>query len=342
MRRFRDGATEFDLTRLTDPSKASAILPAPPLRAVSSRNNFLLYCSDRSGSMQAWRMDLKSGENRQWTEAESLNPRAVSLTRDEKSLVYLDGNQLVVLGSKPRVAYTNEPGWKFASGFTLSDDGTSVAVSEHRLLSSSPAAPAGRYRLRAIHLGRNAANTLFEADEPLRYIRFRPKQSAILYNHRGQLTLVNPDGRGSRRLNIADGEAGEALWSADGEAIHYLSIPRERGRLVQLREYLPDTNEDKLIGSTSQFSSFARNSDSTVFAGVSGSKAGPFLLLLVRSARRELTLAEHRASSPDRAVVTFSPDSQRLFWGTDREGKPAIYSMALERFVERTEMEESR
>jgi oligogalacturonide lyase len=78
-----------------------------------------------------------------------------------------------------------------------------------------------------------------------------------------------------------------------------------------------------------------------VFAGVSGSKASPYLLLLIRSAGRELTVAEHRASDASRANVVFSPNSQRLFYHTDREGKSAIYSVALDRFVERTEVSAS-
>jgi oligogalacturonide lyase len=70
---------------------------------------------------------------------------------------------------------------------------------------------------------------------------------------------------------------------------------------------------------------------------VGGSVAAPYVLLLLRAARRELTLAEHRASSGSRAVVVFSPDSQRILFQSDREGRSAVYSMALERFVEKTE-----
>jgi oligogalacturonide lyase len=127
-------------------------------------------------------------------------------------------------------------------------------------------------------------------------------------------------------------------WSADGRVAHYLvSSASERGRTVALREHQLDTGEDRLIGVTTQFVSFSRNADSSVFAGVSGSVAAPYVLLLLRAARRELTLAEHRASQGAKAVVIFSPDSQRILFQSDREGRSAIYSMALERFVEKTE-----
>ncbi len=71
--------------------------------------------------------------------------------------------------------------------------------------------------------------------------------------------------------------------------------------------------------------------------GASGSKASPHLLLLLRVTRRELTLAEHRATDPTRVAPIFSPSSQRVFFQSDRHGKPAIYTMSVEKFVAETE-----
>lgn len=328
LRWFRDPATEFELLRLTDTSK-SAILPPPPNRVVT-RGGGLIYCSDRSGSMQVWRMDVKnvkSGQSQQLTQAESLDPSAVTLLSGERKLVYVDGGNVVVLDRRPQTVYTVENGWTFAGNLSVSDDGSTAAFSESR---------SGRYRLRVVGLNRGGSvATLFEAGEPLRYCRLRPKRPGLLYNHNGELTLVNPDGRGSKRLNVAGGQAGFALWTTDGRAVLYLTVPAAR-ESVQLREHVPDTGEDKLIGNTTQFISFAANADASVFVGISGSKGAPYVLLLVRAGRREMTLAEHKASVADRATVAFSANSQRLFYSTDREGKPAIYSIGMEKFVEDT------
>jgi len=35
----------------------------------------------------------------------------------------------------------------------------------------------------------------------------------------------------------------------------------------------------------------------------------------------------------------FSPDSQRIYFESDREGKPALYCMHVEKLVEKTESE---
>ena len=49
------------------------------------------------------------------------------------------------------------------------------------------------------------------------------------------------------------------------------------------------------------------------------------------------TLAEHRASDPKMVAPVFSPNSQRVYFSSDQHGKPAIYTMSVERLVEETE-----
>lgn len=326
-RKFRDPATEFELLRLTDPAVSNCWLLRSPLRSISARSNSVIYCSDRTGSNQAFRLDLKSGESRQLTQAENLDPQTASLLPDDRTISYFDGQDLTFLEKKPRVVYSVDEGWQHTATYSLSDDGTQAALIESRN---------GRYRLRVIGIRSHSSRTLFEANAPVRTLRFRPKRQTLVYNHAGELWIVNPDGTGRNKLPT-QGDAGDMQWSADGRVLHYLSAPKEGRRSVQLRECEVDTGEDKLVGATTQFVAFARNADSSVFAGISGSKASPYVLLFVRAARRELTIAEHKASDPSRAVVLFSPNSQRIFYHTDRQGKSAIYAVALERFIEKTD-----
>jgi oligogalacturonide lyase len=119
-----------------------------------------------------------------------------------------------------------------------------------------------------------------------------------------------------------------------------LNFPSDPKQLNNLRESTPDTNDDRQIAATSQFISFGGNADSSVLVGASGSKASPYVLLLVRSAKRELTLCEHRASDPRLVSPMFSPNSQRIFFQSDKDGKLAIYSMVVDKLVEATEVED--
>jgi oligogalacturonide lyase len=152
------------------------------------------------------------------------------------------------------------------------------------------------------------------------------------------LWLANYDARQNYRLRVAEGAIGPALWSPDGRSVYYLSYPPDgTHKLHSLREFVPDSNEDTAIADTSQFVGIGRNADASVFAGASGSKASPYVLLLVRTVKRELTICEHRASDARMVSPVFSPNSQRVFFVSDRHGKPAIYSLAVEKLVEETE-----
>ena len=136
---------------------------------------------------------------------------------------------------------------------------------------------------------------------------------------------------------MAEGGVGPALWSPEGRSVYYLSYPEDPHKLHALREFVPDSNEDLGVANTSQFVGIGRNTDASVFVGASGSKASPYVLLLVRAVKRELTLCEHRATDPAIVSPVFAPNSQHVYFGSDRHGKRAIYSIAVEKLVEETE-----
>ena len=51
----------------------------------------------------------------------------------------------------------------------------------------------------------------------------------------------------------------------------------------------------------------------------------------------ELALAEHRSSNPAIVNPLFAPNSQFAVFGSDRHGKPAIYSIAMDKLVSETD-----
>jgi oligogalacturonide lyase len=151
---------------------------------------------------------------------------------------------------------------------------------------------------------------------------------------------VNSDGQQNHQLKTATGKLGTANWGPDGKTVLYLNYPEDSTQLHTIRELSPDTNSDKLVAKTSQFAAFGCNRDSSVFVGASANKSSPTVLILLRITRRELTLCEHKASQPEMTRPMFSPDSQRIYFQSDREGKPAIYCMHVDKLVEKTDGEE--
>jgi len=195
-------------------------------------------------------------------------------------------------------------------------------------------------RVRMISLAQGAARTVIEAPFAASHPQARPLRAQLLYRQSEEAVwLANLDGQQIRKLKLAPGRIAGAQWSNDGKTLLYLSLPEDKTQLNSIREHTPDTNTDKLVAKTSQFASFGFNRDSSVFVGASANRASPAVLLLLRMTRRELTICEHKASDASMVAPRFSPDSQRVFFQSDRDGKPAIYSMHVERLVERTELE---
>jgi hypothetical protein len=329
--RYVDPATEFTVLRLTDPQFTSS-LPAIGNRGVTARQ--LLYASDLDGKWQAYRMDLKSKESRQLTDAENLDASSIGLLANERGFWHFDGPNLVETSFptlKPRVVYKVPEGFDKLPGACYSDDGKYAAFVEKS---------ASGYRLRLLHTQGTAA-TLIESSEELIDPLLRPRDTSLMYRSRGELWSIRFNGKENRRLPLAEGETLQAQWTADGHAIEYLSRPSDPRKLTALREWAPGAapgrGEDAKIADTSQFVRFHANADASVYVGASGSKASPYLLLLIRSARRELAMAEHRASNPALVAPVFAPNSQFVVFVSDRHGKPAIYWIAVDKLVSETD-----
>ncbi len=330
-RRYPDPATEIDVLRLTDPVYSS-VLPAYYNRASNRRSQFLFYSCNRTGSMQGFRLNLKSGETAQLTDIPALDSATLTLTPDEHSLCYFDGPSLrsmILAKMRDRVVYSVPEGWKRTAGASVTGDSAFALFAESRN---------GQSRLRLIGLAKNSATTILETAGEITDAIARPGKTQVLYRQSdGSLWLVQFDGRDNRKLKLAEGGIGPAFWSLDGSSVLYLNFPPDKHQLNTIREYSPDENHDALVGKTSQFVHFGANSDASVFVGASRNAASPHLLLLLRGSRRELTLCEHRAANPSTVAPIFSPDSQHVFFQSDMHGKPAIYRVLVERFVERTE-----
>ena len=212
------------------------------------------------------------------------------------------------------------------TGMTLVADG-SVLFAESK---------DGISRILRVARAHGGAATVLEVPGAVELVMARPRHSQVLYRAGGELGLVNLDGTGRSSLKLEPGRTGEVVWTQSGATLLYLHIPEDPKELITLREHDPDEKSDKQLASTSQFESVSPNADSSVFVGASRSRASAYVLLLLRVTRRELTLCEHHASDPHMVLPIFSPDSQSVFFASDRHGKPALYRVHIEKFVEQT------
>jgi oligogalacturonide lyase len=326
-KRYVDPATEFMVWRLTEPVYSS-FLAAPWNRCIT-RRGLLLYASDRGGKMDVLRTDLKGGESVRLTDARQLDPRSVALTPNDRSFCYIDGRTLCMSplsGGRDREIYQADPGFDQIATFALDVEGANAYVIEQK---------EQRSRLRLVNLARGTAVTLLESPDEIGMPVPR-RGGGLAYRAGGALHVWSRPGT-ARQVPLPAGRAISAYWSADGTALLYLNVSEKPGELNSLREHVLASGEDKLIARTTQFIQFVPNVDQTVFAGASGSKASPHVLILVRSVRRELTVCEHRARDPRSLAIAFAPNSQRVVFQSDQHGNPALFMVAVERFVEETE-----
>lgn len=326
-KRYLDPATEFLVIRLTEPTYSS-YLTAPWNRAIT-RRGVLFYASDRAGKLDVFRMDVKGSESVRVTDAAALDPRSVALLPNDRSLCFIDGRSLRIGptgGGRDREVYRAEAPFERLAAFGLDTEGANAYVVE---------ANEQRRRLRLVNLSRGSVSNLIESPTEITMPLARPG-GGLVYRSGGALYVWARPGT-TRELALPAGRAISAFWAPDGASLIYLNVPDKPGELNSLRQHVIATGEDKLIAKTTQFIQFVPNADQSVFAGASGSKASPHVLILIRSVRRELTVCEHRARDPQSLGLAFAPNSQRVLFQSDQHGKPALFMVAVERFVEETE-----
>ena len=331
-KRYADPATELEVVRLTDPAFASG-MTAPHLRQFTRRSESLLYWSERyaadppgrtpglSARSQARGIAAahRSGRARSVRPCPSLPMNAAFFFSMARSL------HEAPLSTRATPRDPRGAG-RPPSGRVCGGDGRRdfFLGTRERKIANRERAP------------RQQARPIVETDQEVEELMARPRHAQILYRAGGQFWLVNSDGSGKRQLKTEPGQTGEALWIPSGRTLIYLHIPEDPKELITLREHAPDEGTDKLLAKTSQFISASPNADASVFTGASRSRASAYVLILLRVARRELTLCEHRASDPAMVQPVFSPDSQNVLFVSDRHGKPAIYQVRVSRFVEET------
>lgn len=332
IRRYLDPSTEVEVLALSDPSYPS-YLTHPYNRAVSSRANFLVYATAAAQGLRILRLDIKGGATRLLTSSAALEPKSLALSQDDRTLFFADGDRLLALptsGGKPRELFKASSPHCFRQGLSLSEDGSSIALIDNNRLELIPTSSSAR----------TAHRTLADLDSSASLPALSRSGLIFFRDARHSLHLVSTTNPAPPQRLPLDGHIGPALWNPDGRSILYLRLNQGPGIPNSLFEYSLDSTKESLVGKTSQFVSFHRNFDSSVFVGASGSKAQPYILLMLRITRRELALCEHKSSDPTSVSPVFSPNAQRIFFQSDRLGKPAIFSVAVDKLVEKNESED--
>ena len=323
--RFADPTTENPVVRLTSPAYAH-ILPAPGNRFLSLKPRILCCSSDRlNGRLAPFQVDLRTGVLRPIAETRALDPSSLTLDAQTRFLYFLDGGSLV------EAALTGKRESKRVEVLAREVTTFGMGSSRAELFSIS----AGKLQQ-------------IQADSPL-VVAEHAEGPCVVRPGGGGCLFSRPLGSEERELwyaaaspsgqpiLLARGRVSDAWWSVGGRSVLFLrQVPKNNVFLSEVHEVVPEEGAEQCISTTTQFAAFAPNGNDSVFVGASRSKAQPNVVLLLRSPEREFTLCEHRATQPTEVRPAFSPDSRRVYFQSDREGKSAIYSVNVEQLIEPT------
>src|SRR5437762_358018 len=183
-------------------------------RGIARNSAWMLFCCDRNGTPQGFRMDLKTGEAKQLTEAKELDAASLTLLPDNRSFCYFAGRSLYMVNLsslRQRELYQIPEGWERGPGMCVGPDGTHATFVERR----GGVESRGESRLRMVALAQGAARTVMETPLAMSDAIPRPMRAQILYRQGNEaLWLVNADGTQNHKLKLAPGRVGPANWAS--------------------------------------------------------------------------------------------------------------------------------
>lgn len=316
---YLDPSTENLVVRLTSPSYTS-LMPPSSNRHVSSESRFLVYSSDHGGSLSPFHLDLRTAVPKQLAEGDGYIASSLCVDWQEKRALFLSGKRLMRVTLDRQRAETMAEG---IDGFHVNAPGNEIVV------------------LRQGRLQRLGVNAGPLADHLTQRGLVSPNGAWCSFERReaaDDCSLWVVAMNGGKPTRLTTGLISSVCWNPDSQTVLFLKVSLEREAPVsELREAPLDGSGERLVLSTNQFAGFSPNSDGSVFVGASRSKAQPHVIITLRSAHRDMTLCEHHSSHPETVQPVFSPNSRRVYFESDRDGKPALYAVNVESLVEPTD-----
>ena len=361
-----DPLTGRPMFRLTDPAILHH-LPHYHHHFIARNNSFLLVASERSGTRQIYRLNLPDGNMLQLTGGPDVHSYSAAMDVRRRNLFYLQQHSLkqaAPRGGRERTLYRSPLGWRPTGHLSVSDDGKFAALVEIKPGQQTDSFEEQferrpRCRIQVVDVDKKSDWTAVEEDHWLAHPQFRPGTRDLLYAHEGpwgqvdgRLRFSSLDGKYKRNLRPRQGEEeiGHEFWSRNGAEICYAYYPDASGREAEIRCVDPKTGQERIVSRCSKYGWVSGNGIGSALVGASRSLAGPNIYVLFPELRREITLAEHSASGKPYPIAgtkredpyaswpepVFSADSEWVYFVSDREGKPAVYSMKVSDFVETT------
>lgn len=360
-----DELTGRTLSRLTDP-KTLFHFPHYHHRFMSASGRSLIFAGEPDGTRQLFYYDLRRFRATQLTAGSRVYSHSATVDAEERQMYFLQDDALKRSSLKGRGQHTvfrHPGGWRFTGHMSVSsDDRTAVVVEmredDFRNDPTEQFAQRPQCRLRLIDLLTGADRVLTTDRAWITHPQLRPGRRELSYRHEGpadqvenRLYWTNIDRHEPVPVRLENGGRIEReYWTPSGAELRFVHYPGRDLRGSTIRAIVPETGEQRRIARCSAFGWAQENRDGTAFVGASRRPSGPNIYVLFPQLDREITLCEHGASGKPYPIAgsdeldhecghpetVFSPDSQWIYFTSDRDGKPALYRMQVEDLVEPT------
>jgi oligogalacturonide lyase len=355
---FKDKETGRKITKLTSEQYISHH-PYFYNKMLTKDNKFLLYCSDRDGYRNLYKMNLQDGSAIQLTEGEGIDDFSPCFTSDDNFVIFSKKGKIIELkleNLEETCIYETPLGWK-GGGFGLSSDDRFILLSEMKEndvvkatgdWSTFEVQWAKKPNCRLVYIDTFTHSITIPLEEKhcwLGHPQIRPnKPRELLFCHEGpgplidaRLWLVNVDGTGHRcaRLRSKDEMVTtHEYWLPDGSKFAFMH--RETSGRTTVRFIDPDTLKEDELMECSHYCHFISNYDNSKMVGDGQPPKDPCLFLVDVKERKEEKLCYHGSSFKSYGNTqdchphpSFTSDGKAVIFTSDMEGKPCIYKVEI-------------
>lgn len=310
------------------------------------KDSMLVFASKRTGSMNLFTVDLRSGTIRQLTHGSKIRARGATYSAARNEVFFGDDRVVKALDVKTlkeRILYNIPKGFTIAASLSVTADGSMIAFAVVKKPKNDAAGVGQPFQstIIAVNTITGYAHEVTHEESYISHVLINPVDTTkILYCHEGawdtvaqRMWLVNSDGTGKCALRPEEDpvlRVGHEYWFNDGKHVGYqIGKPDKRKYIgildVATKEYIEyPYADDKHTES---------NSTGTMFVGDGMPKHADISIYTLEGGKtKQKVLYRHNSSYEDEEQhphPRFSPDDKSVFFTTDRDGQSNIYIIPL-------------
>ena len=312
------------------------------------KDSILVFASKRTGSMNLFTVDLRSGIIRQLTDGKKIKARGASYSAKRNEVFFGDDHvvkALDLLTLNERVLYEIPKGYNLAASLSVNTAGSMIAFALVKKPKGDVSMNEGKVynsTIVTINTVTGYAREVTKEESYISHVIINPVDTTkILYCHEGawdtvaqRMWFVRSDGSGKAALRPEENpllRVGHEYWFKDGNKVGYQIGTQEQRKYIGILDIATKEFKEYPYADDKHTQS---NSKGTMFVGDGMPKHADISLYTVGGSKlQKKVLFRHGSSYADEDQhphPMFSPDDTSVFFTSDRDGVSNIYIIPLQ------------